>query len=284
MGRSVRSMSVLVTSLALVLALSGCAGSALTAPPKAPAVPRSSALAMAQVEAVALMKRYDVHPVGSPEVSQELLGKPDMMTGPCCGASQAIGLDLNAHIGERLTLMSYLLRERNQAREGTITANFYVARGHVVGAWLDLWGYKGGGPALSDHSLFMPPGDLTPTHLVFEGVRSIDLAAGNDPQGVIHDPATIRRLLAMISASKRLRAVDDIGADDAYFLTLTHTTGAVTDIRIERPAKGGALFITFFHPDSLADIHLAPAPGMIRFIDSLPYVEVSSSSESHTGK
>jgi hypothetical protein len=267
MGWFARLTGGIAASLVLTLALSGCAGPVSTAPPKPPPAPRGSVVTTEQVEAVALMKKYDLHPVGSPQVTQELLRESDLVSLPSFRASKVIGLDLNAHIGERLTLMSYLLRERSQAREGTITANFYVARGHVVGAWLTLRGYIGGGPALSEHDQFMPPGVYEPGRVRLEHIRSVEIIT-QDGSAIIRDASAINRLSALI-ASSRPAAADGLGADDIYDILFTHDNGAVTDVRIDRPQHGGRFFMKFIGLESMGGTYLDPAPGLVAYLDKL---------------
>ena len=250
--------SALVASLCAALALAACSGPPVSVSSVPVRRANRSVDAGAQVQAARLMQKYGLHPSGQPQFAESVLRAPDMMTRPWFESSKAIGLDLSPHVGEKLTCISYVLRERSEA-DTTVTANFLVARGSVTGAWLELAGFTGGGPALNDHSQFMPPGVFETGHIRLDEVRSV----GGD-----RDPKTIRYMTGLISASKPTSA-DDVGAEEVGSLMFTHANGAVTDIRVDRPEHGGPLFMMVMHPhpDSSGDLFLTPPPALLRYLD-----------------
>jgi hypothetical protein len=265
MSSSRQMSSVLGVTLLVMVALAGvaCSGSFAPARSSGPAAITSrEATSPADAVARRLMTTYGLHPVGAPRVGSATLSPSDVTD--FADSSAAIGLPLARHAGERVSVVTYTLRERDQAREATIDAVFYAQGATVIGARMLPFGYLGGGDtALSDHSQFAAPG-LAPGSPDLSGVVSVDVV-GHDGGRVFTDRAQVSRITKLLQGSAEASgsALDNVPRE-ADRIRLTFANGAEVQAELTVPRRGPAFLVYWY--DGFDAVHYEPGPELVKLI------------------
>ena len=145
--------------------------------------------------------------------------------------------------------LEFPLKERTQAGNGGVRAVFVVDNGRVVGAFMVLDGYTPGVVSLTYRRDFAPPG-LSPEHLVFEDVKSVEIMGPwhNGSWGkraVLRDPLQVRRFLAMLTASTaRKGARWGTMGDEDFMISINYRGGIV--VLVDMVTKRTSGMTTFF--------------------------------------
>lgn len=261
---SARRLSVLAILICAALGLVACSQRTPAASDGGAQSSGASVLGTSVAQAVEDMRLCGLHPLGSPQIGSAEVSARDAYADSCFESSKAVGPEPIPYLVRKVARLTFVLRERSEAN-ATTTANFHVADGKITESWLELGGANGGRTSLNDHSRLMPPGVYEPSRIRLDEVLHISFADGHK---VVRDPKIISHVVSLISDSRPVMA-DDAGAPDvaSYDLLLTHSNGAVTDIRFECPVRGGQTLARVVHPECLHGIRLRPAPGLVEYLD-----------------
>ena len=283
----------LLSLLCVVLLFAGptsCSEGTRTGSPE----PSSSLTNLAIREASDLLDRYDLKPSGEWTSMQAKLQPFALVRA----ASSSIGLDVRGYGSRQVTLLTVQLQGHSQAwdgrerpapspaqtaqtdgqaeslryRMGDIDACFVVDRDRVVGAYLALVGYFPGIVSLKDHYAFMPA-SLTPRHLDFTGLKSVEVIGPWTGDGwqesklLSHNQSTT--LLTLITAS-RLQEGERLGGpgDEEYAITFSYDDGARVAARLITQSASGKTSLVF-DPAPFARFHYVPPDELKPFVQSL---------------
>jgi hypothetical protein len=262
--------SVMVMVIAALVMLSGCTQSHLSARPQ----PHSVAPPAIDSQIDPLLKKYGLHRAAPTVESTRTEVLSSMEFDIYAEVSKAVGFDLTPFRQRPLGWASVKLRETSNGTPDnpSAVAYFPVDRGKVVGAVLFAPGYIPGAGALSDHYMFAVQG-MVPTHLVFDGVRQVDVVGPWNGHDWAHratlDSTGIARVLAMLRSSE-LRAGDESGVlgDEEYMLVLRYDDGITARVSIVTKRKTGKTFVSY----ELASFHrtyFVPPASLKPFVKSV---------------
>ena len=118
---------------------------------------------------------------------------------------------------------------------------------------------------------FAPP-DLSPQHLAFDGVKSVEIVGPwADPNGWKNDksvssPTAVKTLLTLLAASvTRKGARFGVDGDEEYMILLTYNSGAVVRARLTTKRGTGETFLTF-DPDAFSNWNYLPPAGLKTYV------------------
>jgi hypothetical protein len=228
----VRRMSIwLVVALALLLA--GC----------------DNGHAQATQQADALLAKCLLHPAGAASWKTVTVWATEPF-GAEVGASHDLGLNPNLDdlAGEKVQVLCIPLKEHVQGNGRTLRAYFFVSHGTVIGAYMNP---DSGDLALSllDRADLVQPNQLSPHHLVFNGVRDVSVGRiGTDwaPPVSVTDPAAVKTILTMLSALTPKRGeINNVAGDEIYDLGIIYDSGWSVTCDLTTHSHGRQTFVRF---------------------------------------
>lgn len=208
--------------------------------------------ATADEQARRLLAKFDLHPVGEPELVTDKKSLPNKSTDVIPdyflevhnAASKEIGLDMTEYRNDYLAQLTYLLEERSQENKGKILAHFlYDVTGEVRGAFLSIEFLMPGVVSLNDRYHFYPVG-IEPEALRFSNIETMTIAGPFTEKGwqstiIITDAQLIAKICRLIEKSQA-RKGGRPGAgpgEENYGIWLNYLSGPT--VRIELYSSGG---------------------------------------------